>query len=95
MNLLHSGTDIAVIALWLGHERLDTTQVYVTADLAMKEKILGKTAFHQSRCGGSGPMTRSWRFSKASDYYVELLTQANPVFLHRRSRNSGIIRNSA
>lgn len=44
MNLLHSGTDIAVIALWLGHERLDTTQVYVTADLAMKEKILGKTA---------------------------------------------------
>lgn len=44
MNLLHSGTDIAVIALWLGHERMETTQIYVTADLAMKEKILGKTA---------------------------------------------------
>ena len=44
MNLLHSGTDIAVIALWLGHERIETTQIYVTADLAMKEKILGKTA---------------------------------------------------
>ena len=44
MNLLHSGTDVAVIALWLGHERMETTQIYVTADLAMKEKILGKTA---------------------------------------------------
>lgn len=44
MNLLHSGTDIAVIALWLGHERMETTQIYVEADLAMKERILGKTA---------------------------------------------------
>ncbi len=33
MNLLHSRTDIAVIALWLGHERMETTQIYVTAEL--------------------------------------------------------------
>jgi len=44
MNLLHAGGDVATIALWLGHERLDTVHVYVQADLAMKEEILAKTA---------------------------------------------------
>jgi len=34
----------ATIALWLGHERLDTVSIYVQADLAAKEKILAKTA---------------------------------------------------
>jgi len=44
MNLLHAGGDTATIALWLGHERLDTVSIYVQADLAAKEKILAKTA---------------------------------------------------
>jgi site-specific recombinase XerD len=44
MNLLHAGADTATIALWLGHERLDTVNIYVAADLAAKEKILAKTA---------------------------------------------------
>lgn len=44
MNLLHAGADTASIALWLGHERLDTVHVYVHADLRAKEKILAKTA---------------------------------------------------
>lgn len=44
MNLLHSGADISVIALWLGHEQIETTHNYVEADLAMKEKILSRTA---------------------------------------------------
>lgn len=42
MALLQSGVDIAVIALWLGHESIETTNVYVHANLAMKEKALGK-----------------------------------------------------
>ena len=42
MALLQSGVDIAVIALWLGHEHTDTTNVYVHANLAMKEKALEK-----------------------------------------------------
>jgi integrase/recombinase XerD len=49
MNLLHAGAGIAAIALWLGHEHMETTQVYVHADLAMKESILAKTASHGSR----------------------------------------------
>jgi len=42
MHLLQSGVDLAVIALWLGHENLQTTNVYITADLASKEKALEK-----------------------------------------------------
>jgi site-specific recombinase XerD len=43
MQLLHAGVDTTVIALWLGHERVDTTQVYLHADLALKEKALART----------------------------------------------------
>jgi site-specific recombinase XerD len=40
MDLLHRGVDITVIALWLGHESIQTTQIYLHADMAMKEKAL-------------------------------------------------------
>ncbi len=42
MHLLQSGVDISVIALWLGHESPTTTHQYVEADLAMKDRALGK-----------------------------------------------------
>ena len=42
MNLLHHGIDQAVIALWLGHESIETTQVYIHADMKLKEKALAK-----------------------------------------------------
>jgi site-specific recombinase XerD len=42
MDLLHHGIDQAVIALWLGHESIETTQVYIHADLELKEKALAK-----------------------------------------------------
>ena len=43
MELLQSGVDRSVIALWLGHETVATTQIYLDADLALKEKALAKT----------------------------------------------------
>jgi site-specific recombinase XerD len=43
MDLLQQGVDRSVIALWLGHESLDTTRVYLEATLAMKEQALSKT----------------------------------------------------
>jgi len=43
MELLHSGVDCAVIALWLGHESMDTTQIYLHASLALKQRALDKT----------------------------------------------------
>jgi site-specific recombinase XerD len=42
MELLQAGVDRTVSALWLGHESIETTQVYLDADLAMKEKALAK-----------------------------------------------------
>lgn len=44
MRLLHGGVDITVIALWLGHESTDTTQIYLHADLALKQRALERTA---------------------------------------------------
>jgi site-specific recombinase XerD len=41
MHLLQAGVDMSVIALWLGHESIETTHIYVEADLAMKERALG------------------------------------------------------
>jgi len=43
MDLLQHGVDRSVIALWLGHESLETTQVYLHANLALKEQALAKT----------------------------------------------------
>ena len=42
MELLQAGADRAVIALWLGHESVETTQIYLDANLAIKEDVLAK-----------------------------------------------------
>jgi site-specific recombinase XerD len=44
MRLLRAGVDTSVIALWLGHEQIETTQIYLHADLQLKERALAKTA---------------------------------------------------
>ena len=44
VGLLQAGVDRAVIALWLGHESVETTQMYLDADLTMKERALARTA---------------------------------------------------
>ena len=41
MALLHRGVDLTVIALWLGHESVETTQIYLHADMRLKEQALG------------------------------------------------------
>jgi site-specific recombinase XerD len=42
MELLQAGVDCSVIALWLGHECIETTQIYLHAHLALKEAALAK-----------------------------------------------------
>jgi site-specific recombinase XerD len=44
MQLLQAGVDTTVIALWLGHETIRTTQIYLHADLGLKERALARTA---------------------------------------------------
>lgn len=43
MRLLLAGVDTSVIALWLGHEQVETTQIYLHANLAIKEQALERT----------------------------------------------------
>ena len=45
MRLLQAGVDRTVIALWLGHESVETTTMYLEADLRMKQKAVNKTKF--------------------------------------------------
>jgi integrase/recombinase XerD len=55
MRLLAAGVDTSVIALWLGHENVATTQIYIHADLALKEKALARTAPQHAQPGRYQP----------------------------------------
>lgn len=63
MELLQSGVDQSVIALWLGHETLDTVQVYVHANLELKEKALAHIQ----------PFTRNSRRFRPADRLLAFL----------------------
>jgi site-specific recombinase XerD len=55
MDLLQAGVDRSVIALWLGHESVETTQIYLEATLAMKEQALAKASPPQGKPGHYRP----------------------------------------
>ena len=63
MNLLREGVDIAVIALWLGHADLRSTNAYLHADMSIKERALART---------TSPSLRSSRF-RPSDKLIAFL----------------------
>jgi integrase len=55
MRLLHADVDTSVIALWLGHEQADTTQIYLHANLELKEKALARTTPANTKPGRYQP----------------------------------------
>jgi integrase/recombinase XerD len=55
MELLQGGVERTLIALWLGHESVETTQIYLEADLAMKEKVLSKLTPIDAKTGRYQP----------------------------------------
>jgi integrase/recombinase XerD len=55
MELLAAGVDSSVIALWLGHESLQSTQMYLHADMAIKQRALDRTAPHAGALGRYRP----------------------------------------
>lgn len=65
MELLHHGVDQAVIALWLGHESVETTQIYVHADLRLKEKALARVAAPETNPGRYRPNDKLLAFLEA------------------------------
>lgn len=64
MSLLRHGVGTSVIALWLGHERVETTSVYLQADMQMKEKALAKTNATSARTPRYHPSDRVLAFLK-------------------------------
>jgi site-specific recombinase XerD len=64
MELLQAGVDQSMIALWLGHESIETTQIYLHANLALKEKILSKTALPEGKPGRYRPDDQLMSFLK-------------------------------
>ena len=62
LEMLQAGVDRAVIALWLGHESVETTQMYVEATLTMKEQALAKTTPPHGRPGRFRPGDRLLTF---------------------------------
>jgi integrase/recombinase XerD len=65
MRLLQSGTDTSVIALWLGHEQAETTQIYLHADLALKERALARTKLPGAKPGRYRPPDKLLAFLEA------------------------------
>jgi integrase/recombinase XerD len=55
MQLLHAGVDITVIALWLGHEQTETTQIYLHADMTLKQRALDRTTPPNTKPGRYQP----------------------------------------
>jgi integrase/recombinase XerD len=65
MELLQAGIDRSLIAIWLGHESLDSTQIYPDANLALKEEILAKTNPLPGKSNRYRPDDRLLAFPKA------------------------------
>lgn len=65
MDLVHEGIDRSTLALWLGHESIETTQIYIDADLEMKSKILDKTTPPSGKPGRYRPDDTLMAFLKS------------------------------
>ena len=68
MQLLQNGVDRTVIALWLGHESVETTQMYIHADLELKEKAMARTRPVTAAPGRYRPDNKLLGFLEALDY---------------------------
>jgi site-specific recombinase XerD len=65
MDLFRHGVDRSVIALWLGHESMETTQVYLHADIELKEKALARTESFNGHQGRYRPKDKLLAFLRS------------------------------
>jgi hypothetical protein len=75
MHLLQAGVDISVIALWLGHESIETTHIYLEADLKTKERAL------ENLTPAGGTVRR---------YQVRIVAMGHYPFNSRACRRNGL-----
>ena len=69
MELLRSGVDCAVIALWMGHEQIETTsRIYLHAEMSIKERALARTAPPHTTPGRYQASDQLLAFSAVPDY---------------------------
>ena len=91
--MLRSGIDIAVIALWMGHESTRTTMIYLKADLELKQRALDRTVPTDGEPGRTARPTTSSTSSTASDYpgpVTETRPAPGRTEGHRDNRGTGI-----
>lgn len=62
MNLLRAGVDVAVMALWLGHADMRSTNAYLHADMSIKERALARTTSPSLRTGRFRPSDKLMAF---------------------------------
>jgi integrase/recombinase XerD len=60
MDLLHNGLDAAVVALWLGHEKLESVNAYIHADPTLKQRAM-------DRLTPLNPTAQSGRYKPSDD----------------------------
>jgi len=65
MELMQAGVDLSMIALWLGHSSIETTQMYLEANLALKEETLAKAKPIDAKPGRFKPGDRLLNFLKS------------------------------
>lgn len=65
MQLLQSGVDPMMIAIWLGHESVETTHIYIKEDIKMKEQALQKTQESKSKTLRYKPRDKLLEFLQA------------------------------
>ena len=64
MDLLQEGVEPSTIAIWLGHESVETTQIYLDANLEMKQAVLNRTTPPEGKPGRYRPDDRLLAFLK-------------------------------
>ena len=93
MQLLQNGVDRTVIALRLGHESVETTQMYIHADMQIKEKAMARTRPVDAKPGRYRPGDKLLAFLEALCMPTCRAETAHPSF--RNTHRRGIIRRSA
>ena len=86
MLLRAENVDIATIALWLGHESTNSTEIYLHADNKLKQQAIDRTAPPGTPPGRYQPPTRSSRSSKHCDY-AEAANPINPPLCRENDRH--------